>query len=94
LEGREQNLNRSEYKDFYDKVGKLNGWDFSKIKTVTEGEQWNFFDEVVQRCNKTDLLLDIGTGGGEALISIAESALLLIGIDYSAGMVQTATVYS
>jgi 2-polyprenyl-3-methyl-5-hydroxy-6-metoxy-1,4-benzoquinol methylase len=94
LEGREQNLNRSEYKDFYDKVGKLNGWDFSKIKTVTEGEQWNFFDEVVQRCNKTDLLLDIGTGGGEALISIAESALLLIGIDNSAGMVQTATVYS
>jgi len=84
-------MNRSEYKDFYDKVGKLNGWDFSKVKTTSEGEQWIFFHEVTERCNKSDLLLDIGTGGGEALLSIADAALLLVGIDHSEGMIQSAT---
>ncbi|NOU98673.1 class I SAM-dependent methyltransferase [Paenibacillus planticolens] len=84
-------MNRYEYKDFYDKVGKFNGWDFSKLRTTSEGEQWNFLDEVTQRCNKSDLLLDIGTGGGEALISMADAALLLIGIDHSEGMIQSAT---
>jgi ubiquinone/menaquinone biosynthesis C-methylase UbiE len=84
-------MNRSEYKDFYDKVGKLNGWDFSKLKTTSEGEQWDFFHEVSQRCNKSDLLLDIGTGGGEALLSIADAALLVVGIDHSEGMIQSAT---
>jgi ubiquinone/menaquinone biosynthesis C-methylase UbiE len=34
--------------------------------------------------------LDIGTGGGEALLTIAEAALLLVGIDHSVGMIETA----
>ncbi len=83
-------MNRSEYKNFYDMVGKLNGWDFSALKTVTEGESWDFYYEVAQRCNKHNLLLDIGSGGGEALLSIADAALLLVGIDQSSGMMQTA----
>lgn len=28
-------MNELEYKNFYDKVGRLNGWDFSKIKCET-----------------------------------------------------------
>ncbi|MDQ0899423.1 class I SAM-dependent methyltransferase [Paenibacillus sp. V4I7] len=86
-----ENMNRSEYKDFYDKVGQLNGWDFSKLRTTSEGEQWNFLYEVTQRCKKSDLLLDIGTGGGEALLSIADAALILVGIDHSKGMIKSAT---
>ncbi|MBA2937421.1 class I SAM-dependent methyltransferase [Paenibacillus sp. CGMCC 1.16610] len=84
-------MNRSEYKDFYDKVGKLNGWDFSKLRTTSEGEQWDFLHEVTLKCNKSSFLLDIGTGGGEALISIADAALLLVGIDRSEGMIESAT---
>ncbi len=83
-------MNRLEYKNFYDKVGKLNGWDFSQVKKISEGEQWNFYNEVTQRCRKSDLLLDIGTGGGEKLLSIADSCLLLVGIDCSKSMIQTA----
>lgn len=83
-------MNPLEYKNFYDKVGRLNGWDFSQLKVVSEGKQWDFYNEVTQRCKKSDLLLDIGTGGGERLLSISDSALLLVGIDNSNGMVQTA----
>lgn len=35
-------------------------------------------------------MLDIGTGGGEAILSIAEDALLLVGIDLAQGMIETA----
>ncbi|MCD9023581.1 class I SAM-dependent methyltransferase [Cohnella silvisoli] len=83
-------MNELEYKNFYERVGKLNGWDFSKVKCISEGVKWSFYYEVTQRCRKSDLLLDIGTGGGEALLSIAGSALLLVGIDDSVGMIQTA----
>ncbi|WP_082350523.1 class I SAM-dependent methyltransferase [Paenibacillus xylanivorans] len=43
------------------------------------------------RCTEpSDLLLDIGTGGGEAALSVAHAALLLVGIDLSHGMIETA----
>ncbi|SCC29299.1 hypothetical protein [Bacillus mycoides] len=39
-------MNELEYKSFYDKVGRLNGWDFSKLKCDT----WDFYGEVQERC--------------------------------------------
>lgn len=83
-------MNELEYKDFYNRVGKLNGWDFSKVKCTSEGVKWDFYHEVTQRCKESDALLDIGTGGGEALLSIAKYALRLVGIDNSAGMFEKA----
>ncbi|GMX61368.1 class I SAM-dependent methyltransferase [Paenibacillus elgii] len=83
-------MNSMDYKQFYDKVGKTNGWDFSNVKCISEGTKWDFYTEVTKACKKSDLLLDIGTGGGEAILSIAEAALLLVGIDQSTGMIETA----
>ncbi|SEN37104.1 class I SAM-dependent methyltransferase [Paenibacillus sp. OV219] len=85
-------MNLVDYKVFYDKVGAVNGWDFSSVKCISEGEKRELYQEVQRSCGKTDILLDIGTGGGEAILSIAaESALLLVGIDQSSGMIETAT---
>ncbi|MEY9094278.1 class I SAM-dependent methyltransferase [Paenibacillus sp. RC84] len=84
-------MNPSDYIKFYDQVGKINGWDFSNVKCVSEGIKWDFYNEVMKTCKRSDILLDIGTGGGEAILSIAESALLLVGIDQSTGMIDTAT---
>ncbi|MBV6713358.1 class I SAM-dependent methyltransferase [Paenibacillus chitinolyticus] len=84
-------MNPSDYIKFYDRVGKINGWDFSNVKCVSEGIKWDFYNEVMKTCKRSDILLDIGTGGGEAILSIAESALLLVGIDQSTGMIDTAT---
>ncbi|MBW7457429.1 class I SAM-dependent methyltransferase [Paenibacillus sepulcri] len=83
-------MNELEYRKFYDRVGQLNGWDFSKVQCESEGVKWDFYSEVTRRCRKSDLLLDIGTGGGEALLSIADCAALLVGIDDSPGMIQEA----
>lgn len=83
-------MNEIEYKNFYDKIGKINGWDFSKLRVKVEGIKWNFYDEVTKRCGGSDILLDVGTGGGENVLKIASSLLLLIGIDKSSGMIEKA----
>ncbi|MBD2870363.1 class I SAM-dependent methyltransferase [Paenibacillus arenilitoris] len=83
-------MNELVYRNFYERCGSLNGWDFSKVRSASEGAKWDFYHEVSQRCKKSDILLDIGTGGGEALLSITEAALLLVGIDSSVGMLEAA----
>ncbi|KAB8126113.1 class I SAM-dependent methyltransferase [Gracilibacillus oryzae] len=83
-------MRKFDYENFYDKVGKANGWDFSSIKSYSEGVQWDFYEEVLKRGENTDVLLDIGTGGGENLVRIAPSLFFLIGIDLSTGMLETA----
>ncbi|WP_020620899.1 class I SAM-dependent methyltransferase [Paenibacillus daejeonensis] len=79
-----------DYQTFYDAIGRTNGWDFSQIKCVTEGEAWEMYREVAGQCTPASLLLDIGTGGGEAVLSIADSVRLLVGVDRSAAMIETA----
>ena len=83
-------MNELEYKNFYDKVGKINGWDFSKLQVTTEGVKWDFYEEETKRCKSSDILLDVGTGGGENVLKIASSLLLLVGIDISSSMIETA----
>ncbi|WP_046212886.1 class I SAM-dependent methyltransferase [Paenibacillus wulumuqiensis] len=83
-------MRESQYKAFYDRVGLDNGWDFSRMKCETEGAAWDFYGEISRRCRPDDLLLDIGTGGGEALLELADAARLLVGVEQSTGMMQTA----
>ncbi|MFX3650679.1 MAG: class I SAM-dependent methyltransferase [Paenibacillus sp.] len=82
--------NNIDYADFYERVGRTNGWNFSSMNVVSEKIGWNFYEEVVRHTRSADLLLDIGTGGGEAVLSIAGEALLLVGIDLAQGMIETA----
>lgn len=83
-------MNLINYENFYNKVGKENGWDFSMLKVFAEGVQWDFYEEVRSKSQTSDVLLDIGTGGGENLLKIAPYFLLLIGIDLSHEMVERA----
>ncbi|WFR62917.1 class I SAM-dependent methyltransferase [Paenibacillus amylolyticus] len=82
--------NNIDYALFYERVGRTNGWNFSSMNVISEKIGWNFYEEVVRHTQPSDLLLDIGTGGGEAILSIAEEALLLVGIDLAQGMIETA----
>lgn len=55
-------LNKKEEKEFYDKIGKIIGWNFSKIKyNVIDNSKFKYFNEINKiSCDK--LILDIGTG--------------------------------
>ena len=79
-------------KEFYDKIGKTIGWDFSKIKCdIIDNSKFNFFNEVNNNITNSTILLDIGTGGGEGLSNaISKKCLLKIGTDFSKEMIKTA----
>ncbi|PYI54631.1 class I SAM-dependent methyltransferase [Paenibacillus flagellatus] len=83
-------MKEREYRSFYDRVGLLNGWNFSRLQVSVTGETWDYAEEVKNRCVKTDIVLDLGTGGGERILPLADEVMLVIGIDRSAGMIATA----
>lgn len=86
------NKNYNMEKDFYNKIGKTIGWDFSKIKyDVIDNSKFKYFDEINNNLSKDSLMLDIGTGGGEKLSNlISNNCLLKIGTDFSEEMIKIA----
>ena len=80
------------YKQLYNRVGAIRGWDFSGItkRKKTIGKKWNYTEIVKKYINKQTILLDIGTGGGEFLLKIAPFVKKAYGIDCSRNMIKTA----
>src|SRR5690606_33058877 len=75
---------------FYERAGALNGWDFSKVSSTVVGEMLDLFVEARNCLDPDALLLDIGCGGGEAVLPLAGQVRLLVGIDESESMIHTA----
>ncbi|MGO1058343.1 class I SAM-dependent methyltransferase [Planococcus sp. FY231025] len=75
---------------FYDKVGKVNGWDFSQLQSTVKGAVWDFYSEAAERAPGGGILLDIGTGGGENMLKVADRFGFAVGIDLSEAMVEAA----
>lgn len=84
------NQTKKEYQDFYNKVGSLIGWDFSNLQYTSDGVEWELYDILKQKCKETDVLLDIGTGGGERILEISSKFKFVFGIDISPNMIRTA----
>lgn len=70
----------------------LGNWDFSDINVVEEYENhWDMYEEIKNYSNEKSLLLDLGTGGGEKVFSkMPKNVGMIIGIDLSPKMIQTA----
>ena len=79
-------------KEFYNKIGKIIGWDFSNLKyDVIDNSEFQYFNEINNNISESTLLLDIGTGGGEKLSNlISNNCLLKIGTDFSEEMIKSA----
>lgn len=78
------------YRMLFNRVEPLKGWDFSRVGVTSVGEKWDFYEEVLKHCKKSDLLLDIGSGGGEKVLQLAKSVSFIAGIDESRDMIKAA----
>jgi len=83
-------MTNNNYKELYEKAGKRIGWDFSHLKTTKTGQGWDFYQEVLKKAKFNDLVLDIGTGGGERILKIAKQFKSVYAIDHTPSMIDTA----
>ena len=74
-------------KDFYEN---LKDWDFSFISCEEERlTNWEFLDELEKLVNKDSVILDLGTGGGEKVLTYPV-VREIVATDFSEGMIETA----
>jgi 2-polyprenyl-3-methyl-5-hydroxy-6-metoxy-1,4-benzoquinol methylase len=73
-----------------DAVGERSGWDFSRMATEREPVPWDYLEIVPRYLTPTDAVLDIGTGGGERLLSLSNKYGSAIGVDPDPDMVRVA----
>jgi SAM-dependent methyltransferase len=77
-------------KQIVDANGKLDGWDFSRVRAERDPVPWDYVDVVRQYLKLSDRVLDIGTGGGEIFFSLASYFGKGVGIDQNPAMIETA----
>jgi SAM-dependent methyltransferase len=70
--------------------GKLDGWNFSRVRVQYDPVPWNYVDVVRHYLKPQDRVLDVGTGGGEIFLSLAPYFGEGIGIDQNPAMIDTA----
>ena len=71
-------------------VGEREGWDFSRVRDAREPVPWDYLDVVQRYLRPTNRVLDVGTGGGEKLLSLAACFDSAVGVDASAEMIEIA----
>ena len=73
----------------YDEIG---NWDFSDINFIAEYQNnWDMYEEIKKYSNEKSLILDLGTGGGEKVLSnMPTNVGMIIGTDLSPKMIDTA----
>lgn len=83
----EKNQKTKEY-EFYNK---LKDWDFSKIKYEEEClTKWDMYDILSNCCNSQSKILDLGTGGGEKVLTKFPDVSEILATDFSEEMIKTA----
>jgi SAM-dependent methyltransferase len=66
------------------------GWDFSRMNDLRQPVPWEFSEVVARYLRPADLVLDIGTGGGERFRDLAGLFGHGLGIDVDAEMIRHA----
>ena len=85
-----QSVTLDALKQIVETNGKLDGWDFSRVRARYDPVPWNYVDVVRQYLKQQDRVLDIGTGGGEIFLSLAPCFGQGIGIDQDPAMITAA----
>ena len=76
------------YFEYYEK---LSNWDFDEFEIETESlTDWDLYDQLRRFAGPDARVLDLGTGGGEKLLSFFPDCAEILGTDYSPAMIETA----
>ena len=75
-----------------DRVGERRGWDFRKVRAVRDDAPWDYEEIVIGSFGAAGDVLDIGTGGGELLRTLAarSSWSRVIALDHAERMATVA----
>lgn len=71
-------------------VAPRRGWDFSRMRDDRDPVPWDYAEVVRRYLKATDRVLDVGTGGGERFLALADAFGTGIGIDPDPAMIATA----
>lgn len=81
-------MKKVEEKKYYEKI---KDWDFSKYEIESETlTNWDLYELLNEIANKESKILDLGTGGGEKVLNFFPECALVVGTDFSEGMIETA----
>ena len=76
------------YFEYYEE---LSNWDFGGFEIETESlTDWDLYSLLRQYVTPDSQVLDLGTGGGEKLLSYFPDCAMILGTDYSPAMIRTA----
>ena len=67
-----------------ERIPGLTGWDFSSLQAEEFPPPWRFSDVVRTYLDGTQMVADLGTGGGEAFLDLADGFTRGFGLDTSA----------
>jgi SAM-dependent methyltransferase len=71
-------------------VGARRGWDFSRMRETQDPAPWDYADIARAYLAPDSHALDIGTGGGERFLALADAFRSGVGMDASPEMIATA----
>lgn len=77
-------------RSIWESAGERRGWDFSRLRVSRAPAPWVYEQVVRDDLSGTERVLDVGTGGGERLIKLADSYRSAIGIDIDPDMIAVA----
>ena len=87
-------MNEEEIQRVAESVGERHGWDFSRMQTLRDPIPWDYPELVKTYMYPPCHVLDIGTGGGEMFLSLANSVTTGVGIDTDPQMITAAQANS
>ncbi len=74
----------------FNSIGELRGWDWSRLRSRRAKTPWNYPDVVRSHVKPTDRVLDVGTGGGEKFLLLADAFGSGVGVDSDPSMIEVA----
>lgn len=81
-------MKQTKEKEFYEKT---KDWDFRKFEIETESlTNWCLYEKLKELATKDSRILDLGTGGGEKVISCFPECKEILATDFSKEMIKTA----